>query len=74
LTVLQLKECLPVWREMFPQPIVQEWSIDAYRAGMRVVERSLLTALDKWKEKNENPQHQSAVEKPLHQGDCDLLR
>jgi len=41
MTITDLQNKLPAMRELFPVPIIQEWSIEEYRAGMRTVERSL---------------------------------
>jgi hypothetical protein len=50
MTSSELLQRLPALRELFPQPIQQEWSIEEYRAGMKELDKRLLAALDKWKE------------------------
>jgi hypothetical protein len=42
---------LPALREIFPTPIIQEWSVEEYQAGMRALERHLLAALERWRAK-----------------------
>jgi hypothetical protein len=48
LTVADLIQRLPALRKIFPQPIVQEWSMAAYKAQ----EEATLAALDAWREMN----------------------
>ena len=42
-----LLERLPRLREIFPRPIIQEWSDKGYLAEMHAVDRRLLAALDR---------------------------
>ena len=49
MTSTEFIQRLPAMREFLPQPIIQEWTIEEYRAGMRALERRLLAALDRWR-------------------------
>jgi hypothetical protein len=49
MTTPDLLQRLPRMREMFPQPIVQEWSLAEYLVGMKKQEEAMLAGLDKWK-------------------------
>jgi hypothetical protein len=51
MTVPDLLQRLPMLREIFPTPIIQEWSIEEYQVGMRALERHLLAALERWRAK-----------------------
>lgn len=51
MTPSELIQCLPRLREIFPTPIIQEWSVEEYQAGMRALERHLLAALERWRAK-----------------------
>jgi hypothetical protein len=54
MTPSQLLQRLPALREMFPTPIIQEWSLEEYRAGLRALDKRLLAALDRWREENDS--------------------
>jgi len=49
MTPAELLNRLPALREIFPQPIIQEWSIAEYLAGMKATEKHLVAVLNRWK-------------------------
>ena len=65
MTLTELHQCLPQLREIFPKPIVQEWSIAEYLAGMKALDKRLPAALDRWKEGNENRLNQNSAQEAV---------
>jgi len=52
MTPSQFLQLLPLMREMFPQPIIQEWSQQDYDRAMQQQVAATLAGLDSWREQS----------------------
>jgi hypothetical protein len=64
MTVADLIQRLPLLREYFPQPIVQEWSLAEVMKSAQAQQERTLAALETWREQSlkiENARSQHCV-------------